>query len=104
VGVVVCGLFLLPHPARAEGHGPREVKVRVAPSYPEIARRMHLGGKVRLQVTVAADGRVKQTHALGGHPILVDAATAAVKSWRFAPGPAETTESVEFDFRDPDGN
>src|SRR5690242_6966474 len=63
----------------------RKVKVRVNPSYPDIARLMNLSGSVNLVLTVAPDGTVKECRALGGHPILIEAATTAVKKWRYEP-------------------
>lgn len=79
----------------------RKVTSRVAPSYPDIARRMNLTGTVKVGVVVAPNGRVKQTHVIGGNPVLVDAALAAVQKWRFAAGPEETTELVELKFVSP---
>jgi TonB family protein len=76
----------------------RKVKNKVAPEYPEIARKMGLTGTVRLQVVVAPNGTVKDTKVIGGHPILVNAATDAVKKWRFESAAEETTKTVEFKF------
>jgi len=76
----------------------RKVKKRVDPTYPDIARRMGLTGKVRIQVVINAEGRVTSTKELGGSPVLVNAAEQAVKEWSFEPGPSETTEIVEFTF------
>ena len=76
----------------------RKVKTQVTPSYPELARRMNVHGKVRLQVTIAPDGTVKSVHALGGHPLLVGAAQDAVRQWKFESGPKETTNLIEFNF------
>lgn len=78
--------------------GDRKVKSKVPPEYPEIARKMGLTGTVRLQVMVSPSGSVKDTKVIGGHPILVNAATDAVKKWRFEPAAAETTQTVEFKF------
>jgi hypothetical protein len=44
---------------------------------------------------------VISTHVVGGSPVLVAAASDALKKWKYEPGPKETTEIVEFDF---DGN
>jgi protein TonB len=74
------------------------------PAYPEIARRMELSGKVRLEVTITADGHVKNVHPVGGHPVLVDAATSAIKGWRFAAASSETVETIEITFKDPKSN
>ena len=57
-----------------------QVKNGVAPTYPEIARKMGLIGTVRIQLVVALNGGVKETKVTGGHPILVNAALEAVKN------------------------
>ncbi len=77
----------------------RKLKSKVAPAYPELARRMSVSGRVRIELTVAPDGHVKSTRALGGHPILVQSCVEAVKDWKYMPGPDETTLIVEFDFK-----
>ena len=41
------------------------------PSYPEVARRIHLEGVVKVQVVIGLDGRVKETSVIGGYPLLV---------------------------------
>jgi TonB family protein len=76
----------------------RKVKSKVPPEYPEIARKMSLTGVVRLEVTISANGSVKDTKVIGGHPILAAAAADAVKKWKFDPASAESTETVEFKF------
>jgi TonB family protein len=78
----------------------RKVKTRVAPVYPEIARRMGNIGKVKLEVVITPDGHVKSTRVVGGHPILVQACQDAVKDWKFVPGSEETTQVIEFEFHD----
>lgn len=76
----------------------RVVLVRVAPAYPELARRMHVSGKVLLIVEVRPDGTVSETHAESGHAMLRQAAEDAVRKWRFAPGPATAVSvAVAFD-------
>jgi TonB family protein len=77
----------------------RKLKTKVAPVYPELARRMSVSGKVKLEIVVTPDGRVKSTRVVGGHPILVQACQDAVKDWKYMPGPDETTQIVEFDFQ-----
>ena len=78
--------------------GKRKVKARVTPAYPELARRMNITGKVKIEVIIAPDGRVKSTRAIGGHPLLVQTCQDAVKEWKFMPASEETTQVVEFDF------
>ena len=70
-------------------------------SYPPLARQLKLSGKVRLEVTVSPDGRVKGTRVVGGNPLLADAALEAIRMWRYEVGVKETAEVVEIDFKDP---
>jgi TonB family protein len=76
----------------------RKTKTKVAPVYPELARRMNITGVVKLQITVSANGSVKNAKLVGGHPVLACAALDAVKKWHFETGPQETTGIVEFRF------
>ena len=78
--------------------GKRKVKTRVAPAYPELAKRMNVTGRVKIEVMITPDGRVKSTRAVGGHPLLVQACTDAVKEWKFVAAPEETTQVVECEF------
>jgi TonB family protein len=76
----------------------RQVKSRTDPAYPALAREMHVNGKVKIEVTVAADGAVRNAKVLGGSPLLVKASVDAVKNWKYESAPRETTETVEFVF------
>jgi TonB family protein len=77
----------------------RKAKTKVAPIYPAFARHMNIVGTVRLAVTVAPNGTVKSSKALGGHPVLVNAAMEAVKQWKFEAAPTESSGVVEFKFQ-----
>jgi TonB family protein len=77
----------------------RKVKSKTAPIYPELAKRMNVAGKVKIEVVISPDGHVKTTRVVGGHPLLVQACQDAVKEWKFVPASEETTQIVEFDFR-----
>jgi TonB family protein len=76
----------------------RKVKSKVAPAYPELAKRMSVGGRVKIEVVITPDGHVRSTRVVGGHPLLVQACQDAVKEWKFVPAPEETTLVVEFSF------
>jgi|SRR5713101_6740069 TonB family protein len=76
----------------------RKVKTKIAPMYPELAKRMNVAGKVKIEVVITPDGRVKTTRVVGGHPLLVQACQDAVKEWKFMPAAEETTQVVEFEF------
>jgi len=78
--------------------GKRKVKSKTSPVYPELARRMSVSGKVKIEVIITPDGHVRSTRVLGGHPLLVQVCQDSVKEWKFFPAPEETTQIVEFDF------
>lgn len=75
----------------------RAIKVRLAPAYPEIAKRMRISGVVRLAVTVDAEGKVIDVKPLSGNTLLSTAAAEAVRKWRFEAG-SESTEEVALNF------
>ena len=77
----------------------RKLRRHVAPVLPAIARQMHLEGTVRLQIEVSPAGKVTSVKALGGHPILITAATNAVKEWLFEPDAGSTSVVVSFTFK-----
>ena len=54
---------------------------------------------VRLAVKFAPNGKVVPTEALGGHPVLVQAAGAAVQRWRYEPAPQQTEDVLVFTFK-----
>ena len=76
----------------------RQIDKRVPPVYPELARRMHVTGLVRIAATVAPDGTVTGTKPVAGNAILSSAAEEAVHKWVFAPADSATTETVEVNF------
>jgi TonB family protein len=85
-------------PCLAQESVNRKVKTKIAPAYPEVARRLGISGTVRLAVVVAPNGTVKTTTAVGGHPVLVNAAMDAVRKWKFEPAGAESTGTIEIKF------
>lgn len=86
--------------AAAQLNSERKVSSRVSPNYPELAKKMHIHGIVRVEAVVKANGTVKATRVLGGNPVLVDAALEAVGKWKFEPGQSETTQIVQLTFED----
>jgi TonB family protein len=79
----------------------RKVIARTAPSYPELARRMHLKGKVKLEVVIAPEGSVKSAKVVGGSPVFEKSAVEAVKQWRFEPAAKETQVVILLEFAEP---
>ena len=61
------------------------VLTRVQPHYPEEARQQRIQGAVVLKALVGADGSVQELKVISGDPRLVQAATDAVRQWRFQP-------------------
>jgi TonB family protein len=99
--VALIGVVAPLTPVRAQDspeNAKRKIKTRVEPDYPELARQLHLAGKVKVEVTIEADGHISNTKLVGGNPVLVNSAMDALKKWRFEPAPKETTEVVEFTF------
>ena len=78
--------------------GDRAVKSRVAPIYPEIAKRLKICGEVRLEATVDAQGKVKDVKAISGNHMLELAAEDAVRQWKFAPGDGDDEVNVSVNF------
>ncbi len=83
----------------AEAH----IAHRVPPVYPQEALAQRLEGAVELHTIIAPDGTVQSVDATSGNPVLVEAAEAAVRQWRFEPvllnGQAvtvDTTITVQF--------
>jgi TonB family protein len=103
----LAGMFLITASFAQTGttdEGKRKVKSKTSPTYPELAKRMSVTGKVKIEVVITPDGHVKSTRVVGGHPLLVQACQDAVKEWKFMPAPEETTQIVEFDFHGAVGN
>lgn len=76
----------------------RKVITRVEPEYPDALKRLYIGGVVRVEVDVTPGGVVKGVKLLGGNPILGQSTMKAVKSWRYAPAPAEEKLTVKLQF------
>ena len=65
---------------------------------PEIAKRLHVEGVVKMEVTVDGEGKVLDVKAVSGNHTLSDAAEDAVRKWRFAAGSGEEKVTVEVNF------
>jgi TonB family protein len=76
----------------------RAVKQRVAPTYPELAKRMRVTGLVRIAATVAPDGSVTATKTVSGNHMLAAAAEDAVHKWKFVAASDQSTVEVEINF------
>ena len=85
---------------------PASVLQRVNPIYPPQARTQGIGGDVILDATIAQDGSVPKVKVISGPPSLADAATRAVRQWRFSPAvlngkPVEVEQRITIVFKLP---
>lgn len=105
-GIALCALFCVPHASaqnpnqiQIEATGPdRKLKTRVAPEYPELARKTKMSGTVRVEVVVTPEGSVKEVKEIGGNPVLLSAVVHAVKQWKYEPAPRESVMEIKAAF------
>lgn len=76
---------------------------RVAPTYPSVARQMHIFGAVIMSVEVSETGRVGAVKVISGPMQLRSAAVEAVRQWRYRPAtlngqPTNSTAEVQVNF------
>lgn len=88
---------LLPAAANPQEGEPKPLK-KVLPIYPDVFRGRGIYGTVHLKVQIDADGSVKAVDVLGGNPIFAEAASKAVKQWRYSAGGKERTATVTAEF------
>jgi protein TonB len=56
-----------------------------AAAYPALAKEARIQGVVLFRLLIDAEGRVENVTLLSGHPLLVPAATEAVRRYRYQP-------------------
>ena len=76
----------------------RKLLTQVEPEYPPDLKRAAIGGVVRLDIIVNSKGAVDFVQVAGGNPILAEAATRAVKRWKYVPASSSTNIRVNFRF------
>jgi TonB family protein len=87
-----------PAVAQKTEKNPRKLVYKESPGYPLTLREAHIGGVVRLEIVISPKGKIESVSPLGGNPVLVEAASAAVRKWKYAAADAETKTQVEFTF------
>jgi TonB family protein len=81
------------------GSKPADLFQYQLPKYPPLARQTRIGGEVHLTLTLDTEsGNVKDVRVDSGHPLLVDAAVAAVRDWHFQQG-SPPEDSIEVALR-----
>jgi protein TonB len=58
---------------------------RKDPEYPLLAKQAGAHGEVVLMAVIGTNGKVKDVKVVQGHPLLRNAALAAVKQWVYKP-------------------
>lgn len=81
----------------------RKVVKTAQPSYPALARQMHLSGTVKIEAKVNTTGHITEVKIIGGHPLLSAPAADAARRFVYEPAPTDTVESISFNFV-PDSN
>lgn len=61
------------------------IRQKVAPEYPEKARKQHIQGTVVLQATIGKEGDVENLQVISGDSMLAAASIEAVKQWKYKP-------------------
>src|SRR6202453_2771835 len=93
-------------PARVSGGVVAGLKISGAnPVYPPIARAAHVSGAVVLHAIISKSGTIENLEVISGPEMLRNAATEAVRNWRYKPyilngdpTEVETTITVNFNF------
>jgi TonB family protein len=98
LGLTLVVVVQTPTPAEQPSEAGRKVINRVAPVYPELARKMQISGTVKVEAIVSANGKVKSTKVIGGSPVLTKAALDAIENWKWAATPSESKELIELSF------
>jgi len=84
--------------AQSGEHSSRKVIRTQQPDYPVVLKSKGIGGTVRLNARVLANGTVANIDVLGGNPILAESAVKALMKWKYAPAASPSNEIVTFNF------
>ena len=96
--IVLITLASIPLHAQKTDKVSRKRIYSVNPVYPEMLKRSNIGGVVRLLIVISPRGTVDTVNQLGGNAALVEAATTAVKKWKYAPADSESTQEISITF------
>ena len=75
----------------------------MSPPYPPLAKQARISGTVRFTAIIGKDGTIQNLQLITGHPLLVQAATEAVKQWLYKPTllngePVEVITQIDVNF------
>lgn len=82
---------------------PAKLLSSVPPVYPSLARNQHVGGDVKIDALIDANGRVTSMNVLSGPTLLHQAAMDALRQWKYQPAtldgksiPMHLTITIQF--------
>jgi TonB family protein len=82
---------------------PAKLLSSVSPVYPSLARNQHVGGDVKIDALIDANGRVTSMNVLSGPTLLHQAAMDALRQWKYQPAtldgksiPMHLTITIQF--------
>jgi protein TonB len=58
---------------------------QIRPNYPPLAKQARIQGTVRFNAIISRDGTIQNLNVVSGHPLLIPAATEAVRQWVYKP-------------------
>ena len=104
-----------PAQTQAESDLPKHVRVssgvtagllikKVVPKYPKQARKKHIEGVVVMAAKISKNGDIVDLSVISGDPLLTQAATDAVKQWKYRPyllqgQPVEVETQIQVNFQ-----
>jgi protein TonB len=76
---------------------------KITPTYPPLAKQARIQGTVRFTAVIGKDGTIQNLQLVTGHPLLVAAASEAVKQWLYKPTllngePVEVVTQIDVNF------
>ncbi|MFN0105524.1 MAG: TonB family protein [Bryobacteraceae bacterium] len=79
------------------------IATMVRPTYPLLAKQARIQGTVRFNAVIAKDGTILSLQVVTGHPLLIPAATEAVRQWIYKPTflssqPVEVQTQIDVNF------
>lgn len=82
----------------------KAAKEKVQPDYPPMAKQLHLEGAVQVQAHISESGTVDDVKPLTGNAVLMNAAVAAIRKWKFTPftadgKPTKAVADLSFNFK-----
>jgi len=82
----------------------KAAREKVQPDYPPMAKQLHLEGNVQVQAHITESGVVDDVKPVTGNAVLMNAAMAALRKWKFTPvtsdgKPAKAIAEISFNFK-----